>query len=79
MFLVLLHNLIRPGQQDCGSEEGHVDEDLPFQMFRILVGNIDKSLQEMNAGDADQGCRQFDLDGARIDVRQPIRTIGMVL
>ena len=57
MFLVLLHDFVRQGEQDRGREEGHVDKDLPFQVFGVFIGHIHKSLQQMNAGDADQGCR----------------------
>lgn len=44
VLLVLLHNLIGPSQQDGGGQECHMNEYFPFQMLRILIGYVHKSL-----------------------------------
>lgn len=49
MLPLLLHDLIGPGQEDGGSQEGHMDEDLPFQMLRVFIGHIHKPFQQVNA------------------------------
>ena len=50
-----LHDLVGPGEEDGGAEEGHVDKDLPLDVFEIFILDIDERFQKMNAGDADQG------------------------
>jgi hypothetical protein len=49
-----LHDLVGPGQQNGGSNEGHVDKDLPLDVFEVFIRNVDERFQEMNAGNTDQ-------------------------
>ena len=49
-----LHDFVGPGQQDGGSEEGHVDKDLPLDVFGVFILDVDERFEKMNAGDADQ-------------------------
>lgn len=54
VLFIFQHNLVRPGQEDGGAEEGDVDEDLPLDVLVVLVADIDEGFQEMDAGNADQ-------------------------
>jgi hypothetical protein len=74
-----LHNLIGPREKDGRPEERHVDKDLPLDVFWVFMLDVYERFEKMNAGDTDQrGCK-FNLDGAGVDVGQPVRTIGMAL
>ena len=77
VFAIPLHDFIGPRKEDGRAEKGHVDEDLPLDVLNIFMLDIDERFEQMNAGDADQGSREFNLDGAGIDVGQPFRSIGM--
>jgi len=37
-----LHDFIGPGEQDGGAEEGHVDKDLPLDVFGVLIRDVDE-------------------------------------
>jgi len=79
VFAFFLHDLVGPGQQNGGSNEGHVDKDLPLDLLEIFIRNIDERFQEMNAGNADQLGGEFNFNSARVDMSQPVRSIGMSL
>jgi hypothetical protein len=79
VLAVFLHDLVGPSKQDGGAEERHVDKDLPLDVFGVFMRDIDKRFKKMNAGDADKGGCEFNLDGAGVNVRQPFRSIGMPL
>ena len=77
MLLIFLHDLVGPGQQNGGGEERHVDEDFPLDVLGVLVRHVDEGFQQMDAGDADQRGREFNLDRSRIDMGEPVRPVGV--
>jgi hypothetical protein len=42
VFLVFLHDLVGPGEQDGRGQKRHVDEDLPLQMFGFSLATSTK-------------------------------------
>jgi hypothetical protein len=54
MLAIFLHDLVGPGKENGGPDEGHVDEDLPLDLFEIFIRNVDERFQEMNTGNTDQ-------------------------
>ena len=42
VLAIFLHDLICPGKQDGGAEEGHVDKDLPLDVFGVLIRDVDE-------------------------------------
>ncbi len=49
MLLLFLHDLVGPGQENGRAQEGHVNENFPLDVLWILVGDIDKGLEQVNA------------------------------
>ena len=79
MLLVFLHDLISPCEEDSGAEKGQMDKDLPLDVLGVFILDVDERFEKMNAGDTDQRRCEFDLDGAGVDVGQPVWSICMTL
>src|SRR6185369_3354557 len=73
------HGLVDKGHGQGGEKEYDVDDDLPLQRVRGQVAGIDETLQQVDRRDADDGCRQLDLEYAGVDVGQPFRLVRVVL
>lgn len=48
-----------------------MDKDLPLDVFRVFMLDVDERFEKMNTRDADQRGSECDLDGAGIDVVSP--------
>ena len=42
MLAFFLHNFIGPREEDSGAEEGHVDKDLPLDVFGVFILDVDE-------------------------------------
>jgi hypothetical protein len=49
MLFVFLHDLVGPSQQNGRPQKGHVDENLPLDVLRVLVRDIDERFEQVNA------------------------------
>src|SRR5262245_21633125 len=79
MLFVFQHDLVGQGQKNGGSQECHVDENFPLNVFGICVRDVNERFEQVNAGDADQRSGQFDLDRTGVDVAEPVGTVRMAL
>ena len=79
MLPVPLHQFVGIGQQNGGSQERHVNKNLPLHMSGFSFAISTKDFEQMDAGDSDQGSRQLDFDGARVYMGEPFRAVGMSL
>ena len=61
------------------AKKRHVYKDLPLDVLRRHVGDIDEGFKQMNAGDTDERSREFDLDRAGVHMREPVRFIPVAL
>ena len=50
-------------------EERRVDDRLPHHGLHLHVLCVDECLEQVNRGNANQGCRELDLEDAGVDVR----------
>ena len=46
---VFLHDLVGPGEEDSGADEGQMDEDLPLNLLVIFIGDVHEGFQQMDA------------------------------
>src|SRR5512134_1058743 len=75
----LRHDAVDRRHGERGSEERDVDHGLRDQHLRIVRIRVDECLEQVNRRDADDRGRELDLEHAGVDVRQPLRLVGMAL
>src|SRR5512144_2688545 len=73
------HDAIDGGDRERRHEERDVDAGLRDQHLRLVRLRVDERLEQMNRRDADDRGRELHLERARVDVRQPLRLVGMTL
>jgi hypothetical protein len=42
VLAIFLHDFIGPREEDGGAEEGHVDKDLPLDVFGVFIPDVDE-------------------------------------
>src|SRR5215203_2085920 len=73
------HDPVDGGDRERGEQKRDVDHGLVQQRLLGEGLGIDERLEKVNRRDADDRRRELHLEHGRVDVRQPLRLVGMVL